>query len=204
MVKGQQVPLIDIPKPDNNFIIIENLARDRQSCRIFHVISSLYNNLLKIGRGHDCNIRINDISVSRCHAFIKMENGLFYLEDNNSKFGTLILVKGGLILNPDANLSVQIGRTVISFAIKTKITQLSNTQKNPLYKEENLVALDDYDKIEFSLHKRDANKSKHLINIFDNLTLANIPNCDNNNEVNNKKAHYSSKDDECNIREYTT
>ena len=40
-------------------------------------------------------LRINDISVSRCHAFIKKDaiDGSFYLEDNESKFGTLIKLK---------------------------------------------------------------------------------------------------------------
>ena len=45
-----------------------------------------------MGRGHDSDIRIADISVSKCHAVIKYDNGEFYLEDNNSKFGTLVLI----------------------------------------------------------------------------------------------------------------
>lgn len=42
------------------------------------------------GRGHLCDIRISDISVSRLHAFIKYEDGNFVILDNNSKFGTLV------------------------------------------------------------------------------------------------------------------
>lgn len=42
------------------------------------------------GRGHQCDIRISDISVSRLHAFIKYEDGNFIIIDNNSKFGTLV------------------------------------------------------------------------------------------------------------------
>jgi hypothetical protein len=49
--------------------------------------------VFKLGRGHESDLRINDISVSRCHAKIKLENGKFMLEDNQSKFGTLVLVK---------------------------------------------------------------------------------------------------------------
>jgi len=45
-----------------------------------------------MGRGSDSDVRISDISVSRCHALIKYEKDGFYLEDNNSKFGTLVLV----------------------------------------------------------------------------------------------------------------
>ena len=42
------------------------------------------------GRGHQCEIRVSDISVSRVHAFIRFENGNFVIVDNNSKFGTLV------------------------------------------------------------------------------------------------------------------
>lgn len=38
---------------------------------------------IKVGRGHDCEVRITDISVSRCHAMIKRTTkGDFVLEDN--------------------------------------------------------------------------------------------------------------------------
>lgn len=45
-----------------------------------------------IGRSNDNDIRANDISVSRCHAYIRYDQneGIFVLEDNQSKFGTLV------------------------------------------------------------------------------------------------------------------
>lgn len=45
---------------------------------------------IKLGRGHDCEIRITDISVSRNHALIKFNGTGFYIFDNKSKFGTLV------------------------------------------------------------------------------------------------------------------
>jgi pSer/pThr/pTyr-binding forkhead associated (FHA) protein len=48
---------------------------------------------VKLGRGHACEIRIADISVSRIHAKIQLVNGKFLLFDNNSKFGTLVLLQ---------------------------------------------------------------------------------------------------------------
>jgi len=72
-----------------------------------------------LGRGHESDLRINDISVSRCHAKIKLENGKFLLEDNTSKFGTLVLVKQRTPLLPFYNKAVQVGRTVINFSVKT-------------------------------------------------------------------------------------
>jgi len=73
----------------------------------------------KLGRGHESDLRINDISVSRCHAIIKFKDGRFYLEDNLSKFGTLVLVKNRTPLIPLFNKAVQIGRTVINFSVKS-------------------------------------------------------------------------------------
>ena len=48
------------------------------------------NDGIKLGRGHECEIRITDISVSRNHAAIKMNPDGFYIYDNKSKFGTLV------------------------------------------------------------------------------------------------------------------
>jgi hypothetical protein len=75
----------------------------------------------KLGRGHESDLRINDISVSRCHAIIKFKEGRFYLEDNLSKFGTLVLVKNRTPLISNFNKAVQIGRTVINFSVKSYI-----------------------------------------------------------------------------------
>ena len=55
---------------------------------------------VKVGRGHDSEVRITDISVSRCHALIKRSaKGEYYLEDNISKFGTLVMIKKPYLLN---------------------------------------------------------------------------------------------------------
>ena len=54
--------------------------------------------VMKMGRGHESEIRVNDISVSRTHAQIKYRDNKFYLSDNQSKFGTLIQVRDFLEL----------------------------------------------------------------------------------------------------------
>ena len=72
----------------------------------------------KLGRGHESEVRINDISVSRCHAIIKCRKDGFYIEDNLSKFGTIVLLKNTLRLAEDHTMAVQVGRSVVSFTIK--------------------------------------------------------------------------------------
>jgi len=54
-----------------------------------------------MGRGHESEVRVNDISVSRCHAVIKYQPDGLYIEDNRSKFGTLILLKDRYPLEKD-------------------------------------------------------------------------------------------------------
>ena len=70
---------------------------------------------IKLGRGHESNIRISDISVSRCHAIIKVIDKRFYIEDNNAKFGTLVGFTNPIPI--DKHVSVQVGRSVLSFEL---------------------------------------------------------------------------------------
>jgi pSer/pThr/pTyr-binding forkhead associated (FHA) protein len=60
-----------------------------------------------MGRGHESEVRVCDISVSRCHALIKYNKGKYYLEDNLSKFGTLVIPATPEIrLEPDRTKAV--------------------------------------------------------------------------------------------------
>ena len=72
-----------------------------------------------LGRGHDADVRVTDISVSRCHAIIKKSPlGFFYIVDNVSKFGTLALVRQPQLINSACNNCYQIGKTLIKFKIE--------------------------------------------------------------------------------------
>ena len=63
--------------------------------KTLHVLDFNRKDTLKIGRGHDNDLRIAEISVSRVHAYLKLDakSGGLILEDNSSKFGTLVLLK---------------------------------------------------------------------------------------------------------------
>mgnify|MGYP000964050916 CR=1 FL=1 len=74
---------------------------------------------IKLGRGHDCEIRITDISVSRNHAVIKFHAGAFYVFDNKSKFGTLVKEdRMEMALIPDYPQAIQVGRSVVILELK--------------------------------------------------------------------------------------
>ena len=71
---------------------------------------------IKLGRGHEADIRIADISVSRLHGVITIDqNNNMYLEDRSSKFGTLALLKTPFLIPTSSKRieTFQIGRTVI-------------------------------------------------------------------------------------------
>lgn len=82
-----QLELLPIQKPKGNYMILEAACQKTKSVML---IRNPGQDGIKLGRGHECEIRITDISVSRNHAKIKMNNDGFYIYDNKSKFGTLV------------------------------------------------------------------------------------------------------------------
>lgn len=78
-VKGQIVKLIDIPKPEGNYVMLEEVSRDRGEALTVYVISLHNKDNVRLGRGNDSDVRFNDISVSRNHAFIKVSRLGLYL-----------------------------------------------------------------------------------------------------------------------------
>jgi len=98
----------DIPQ-DKNYLLLESLTFEKNSSRMVHLIMPDSDKLIyKLGRGHESDVRVSDISVSRCHALVKFNEstGRFYLEDNLSKFGTLVLAKGSIELEPEMTKAV--------------------------------------------------------------------------------------------------
>ena len=98
----------DIPK-DKNYLLLESLTFEKNSSRMVHLIMPDSNKkVFKLGRGHESDVRVSDISVSRCDALVKYneDTGRFYLEDNLSKFGTLVLSKESINLEPEMTKAV--------------------------------------------------------------------------------------------------
>jgi pSer/pThr/pTyr-binding forkhead associated (FHA) protein len=64
-------------------------------------------------------MRVPDISVSRVHAEITYKHKKWYLEDLESKFGTLVQVTKPIKISPDLRNSVkiQISRTIFTMRI---------------------------------------------------------------------------------------
>lgn len=116
--KGESSDLFKVEKPNTPYIVLEGIGSDKNSNRGVHIVSVTGTNDITLGRGHDADVRISDISVSRCHATIKFKEGNFIIEDNSSKFGTLVKCTEKVIVKSTSSLVIQIGRTVISVSTK--------------------------------------------------------------------------------------
>lgn len=104
---GANLNLVDYDRPKSNYLVLESLNQEKNTSRIVHLIRpNEAKDTFKMGRGHESDLRINDISVSRLHAMVKFKDGKFLLEDNLSKFGTLVLIKKRTPLLPGYNKAV--------------------------------------------------------------------------------------------------
>lgn len=95
-------------------MILESLnqVKDGNNYKSIHVITLEAGQKTVMGRGHEADVRINDISVSRLHGTISLEedNKTILLRDLGSKFGTLALIQGNFTCS-DKKVCLQIGRS---------------------------------------------------------------------------------------------
>lgn len=116
---GGTFEILDFHSEFDNYITLEGLRLDKNQNKFLYVVSLDSNKGIKIGRGHDANLLLSDISVSRVHCILTREKNNIYLQDNDSKFGTLLLVQTPVItIEESLPLHIQVGRTY--FMIKKK------------------------------------------------------------------------------------
>ncbi len=76
--QGKTYNLVDYERPEGDYLVLESLNQEKNTSRIIHIIRpNDKKDSFKLGRGHESDLRINDISVSRCHAIIKFKEGKF-------------------------------------------------------------------------------------------------------------------------------
>jgi len=90
--------------------------------KVVHVFDLRYDDF-KVGRSVETDMKIADISVSRTHSFFKIINGKLFVEDNGSKFGTLVKIQRPLpVLCSDGSSKstlIQVGRTLLFLNMQT-------------------------------------------------------------------------------------
>jgi FHA domain/RING-variant domain len=118
LFEDKEYNLVSVPTPTGKFIILEDLRTDKFKYLI-HVINPELTPVL-IGRSNECDLKINDISVSRSHATISYLEDQFYIQDNLSKFGTLVLLSNPIHVKLDNPVVIQINRTLFKLSLKKK------------------------------------------------------------------------------------
>jgi hypothetical protein len=92
----------DLPNNENDYMIMESIKS--APAKVIHVfdlrdvndkndpLDEEFEpvNEFKVGRSVDTDMKIADISVSRVHSFIRVAGKQLVLDDNGSKFGTLV------------------------------------------------------------------------------------------------------------------
>ena len=73
--------------------------------------------VISIGRGHEADLKLDDVSISRKHCFIQRTVYGFEIFDNRSKFGTLLQLESGDKIDLTKQ-KVQIGRMLIEASQK--------------------------------------------------------------------------------------
>jgi pSer/pThr/pTyr-binding forkhead associated (FHA) protein len=132
---GEKYYNISFYKPKfKEFLVMESMKADKHKVKFIYIISFDKKNSINIGRANECDLSVSELSVSRFHCIIHKEEDDIYLEDNSSKFGTLILIQNhNLLMNDYQPLRVQTDKTFIKFKIKLPFTL--SCCRNPLMAE---------------------------------------------------------------------
>ena len=187
--KNKLYKIIEFKIDFKNYISFENLTLDKQKNKFIYVINLDKKKDIKIGRGHEANIILSDISVSRVHCVLNVYNKNVYLQDNEAKYGTLVLVQTprlNIIDNIDLNL--QIGRSFINCKNKTpfKLFKCCDNNKevinyNSYFKQNSKkIGMKKIHTVKTEIEEEEKEKEKEFI-------LENKENIDNNTQSPKKK-----------------
>ena len=111
---------------DDNYVVLDSMSPDKEILPYRYITKFSKNKTLKIGRGLEMNLILNDLSISRNHCQLELsDNGDVFLKDNNSKFGTLVLVQAKSIeILKGQTLTIQAGRTFFNIKYKSNFSLL--------------------------------------------------------------------------------
>jgi hypothetical protein len=172
---------------NDNYIIFDEVNPGKQGNKFRFLVKFDSDNIIKIGRGLEMQLILNDISVSRSHCQLKIdEEGNLILEDSNSKFGSLVLVQADLIeILKGKTLTLQVGTNYLNLKL--------GIPKNTFgcCGVEEIDERNSYEKINSNAIKYD--KTNEILN--ESITPENSDNEDNNiqkNELTEKEKNLNN------------
>ena len=107
-----------IPIEFKSYIVLESIPNKNKEdqSRIFFILNFDDKNNIILGRSHEVDVIINEISISRfhCELSIDREKNAFYIRDLDSKFGTGVLIQNKkILLNDKKLLFISIGKHIL-------------------------------------------------------------------------------------------
>ena len=123
ITKNENNYIVNEFKPEyDNYLVFESLTLDKNKNKYNYIIELNKNDKkVFVGRDKESHVLFSDISVSRTHCIFNIENDNIYIIDNDSTFGTLVLMQSNSIkLIEDLPLYIQIGRTFFKILVKKK------------------------------------------------------------------------------------
>ena len=195
-------------RPDyEEFIVLESVRADEERIKYIHLVSFDNKNDIVIGRSNKCQLSIPEISISRVHSVIHKRFGELFLEDNNSRYGTLVLLQNNnMIMDNKFPLKLQINNTYIKLRIhipfylkccgyqntleSNKFDYAIQNKKNIdilscfVIKENNLNTDNDYEEENQSEEKKSSNNNDNKTNKSNNSKINN-KNTNNNKNITN-------------------
>ena len=107
-----------------SYVIFDQVVKDDQE-KTSYLVMFKDKNSLKIGRSNDSDFRLSDISISRYHADINLIDNNVYIDDNDSKFGSLLLLQNNVSFILNQPIGLQIGKHFITMDLnKTFLSML--------------------------------------------------------------------------------
>lgn len=107
--KGRIHDLINMATPECTYLVLEQVTKE-DSDKTYCLIIFKQKGKLTVGRSNESDVRLSDISISRHHANLyERSNGIF-LEDNDSKFGSLNMLDTKVQLILLKPLGIQMGK----------------------------------------------------------------------------------------------
>jgi len=129
-INNEVIFLLDLNAPDTNYVILESINKEKSDNKYIYIIHLKEPRTIKIGRANESDIRMNDNSVSRNHANLKLCNGSFYLEDNFSKFGTVSLIQSDIMVYPKKTVAIQANGAYLKIVLQKTCLGLLKCYEN--------------------------------------------------------------------------
>ena len=161
-------PTLRIKNPDWEFFLVLSVFEIEQSSisqLILLKLDKIENQTFTIGRNPTNDIQFTDASISREHAFLIWSNRQLFLYDNNSKYGTLMLLRGRVPIKEIHGDKLIIDRFMLQFFPRQKIKREPDVFVDPFTQSSMLVTEDLTFPMGFSSRKvPNSSNSKRILN----------------------------------------